>query len=54
MKSCINLPPEKKQAWQVLCAAEKISLSQLIIAALDIVVSSEKLLKKAIKQAVKK
>ena len=53
MKSCLNLPPEKKHTWQLICAAEKVSLSQFITQALDIIVKSERLLKRVIKNASK-
>jgi hypothetical protein len=53
MKSCLNLPQEKKHSWQLICAAEKISLSQLITQALELVIKSERLLKRAIKNASK-
>jgi hypothetical protein len=49
MQSCLNFPPEKKHTWQLICAAEKISLSQFIIQSLDIIVKSERLLKRATK-----
>jgi hypothetical protein len=53
MKSCLNLPQEKKHSWQLICAAESISLSQFITQALDIIIKSDRLLKRAIKNASK-
>jgi hypothetical protein len=54
MRSCLNLPSEKKHAWQMICIAEKIALSRFIISCLEIIIKSENLLKRAIKHAKEK